>query len=122
MPYLKHKSGSQPKKRGAKSKTAAKPEAQHPSGITYMDVNGLRDIAASMDAIENAVIRHVDNAYSGQNKLAVFTGPSGSGFHPVLIALEPSDTMDQIIEVSERIATAFERIADAMTAKTGGVV
>lgn len=107
----------QAKKRESKKPQPIKTEPSEPSAIKHLDINGLDNIAASMEAIERALIRHIDNGYRGENKLAVFTGPSGSGFHPVLIALEPSDTMDTIIEVSERIATAFERIADAMAAR-----
>ena len=92
---------------------------QEPSGTTYLDVNGLDSIAGSLDAIERALMGHVDNSYRGENKLKIFTGPSGSGYHPVLIALEDSDTMDRIIEVSERMATAFERIADALQGTAG---
>jgi hypothetical protein len=65
----------------------------------------------------NGEHHHTVHATDDENMLRIFTGPSGEGFHPVLIALEDSDTMDHVIEVSERIATAFERIADAMTGR-----
>jgi len=117
MSYLRHNGNGSNGKRSKPVKKAEPP--QEPSGIKHVDVNALNDVAASMDAIERAIVGHFNNAYTGENKLQIFTGPSGSGYHPILIALEDSDTMDRIIEASERIATAFERIADAVTAKTG---
>ncbi|HEV2395724.1 MAG TPA: hypothetical protein VGS27_02120 [Candidatus Sulfotelmatobacter sp.] len=104
----------------------SQPIETEPSAIEYLDINGLDYIAESMDAIRRVLIGHFNNAYQGENKLAIFTGPSGSGYHPVLIALEPSETMESIISAFERIATAFERIADATAgqrgaASTGGV-
>jgi hypothetical protein len=100
----KHKDG-QPKKRKPPADVLTKPVEL--GGVEY----ALEDLAS-------AVGRYVNRAESdGANTLHIYTGPSGSGFHPILLALEPSDTMDRIIEASERIATAFERIADAMSAR-----
>jgi hypothetical protein len=69
----------------------------------------------ALEDLARHVGRFAENAYNGENKLAVFTGPEGSGYYPILIALEPTgEAFEHIIEVSERIATAFERIADVM--------
>ena len=59
---------------------------------------------------------YAHNAADGENKLAVFTGEEGAGYCPVLIALDPgSETTRDMLAVGERIASAFERIADALT-------
>lgn len=127
MTYLKHGGGhGGPKK---KKKAADKPEREPLRVVLDTDPEhivdpiesvgrfGLDEIAIAVNKLCDALSAQTAQSYQGENKLAVFTGPSGSGYHPVLIALEPSDTMDRIIVASERIATAFERIADAMTAK-----
>lgn len=75
----------------------------------------LSGIEAALNDLNESVRAHINNAGAGENKLAIFTGESGSGFHPVLIALEPSDTMDELLDAAKRIATAFERIADALS-------
>lgn len=87
-----------------------------PEDKVYVSLSG-----GGLSGIENAVYAIADhfanftrNAAKAENKLAIFTGEPGSGQHPVLIALESSDTMDEWIEVCSRIAAAFERIADAM--------
>lgn len=110
MAYLKHNSKRPPRAARRLSSPAA-PEVKVNVDMTGIEAE-LADLARSLRS-------HVEHAYQGENKLAVFTGPPGSGYHPLLIALEPTDTMDRIIEVSERIATAFERIADAMTGVKG---
>lgn len=76
---------------------------------------GLSEIAEHMGTLSRIARDYANNTYSGENSLHIFTGPSGSGYHPVLIALEPSDTIEDIIEVMGRVATAFERIADVLT-------
>jgi hypothetical protein len=113
MHYLKHKDGKPPKKQQSKKLPAAQPS---PPNVTVdVDMSGLE---AEMANLAHSIKSYVVNAYDAENKLTIFTGPSGSGYHPVLIALEPSDTVDHIIEVSERIATAFERIADALSQRS----
>lgn len=127
MTFLKHGGGhGGPKKR---KKAADKPEAEPLRVVLDTDPAhivdpiesvarfGLDEIALALGKLSDALNAETAQTYQGETKLAVFTGPSGSGFHPVLIALEPSDTMDRIIAASERIATAFERIADSMTGK-----
>jgi hypothetical protein len=75
-------------------------------------------IEYALESLADNVGRYVQAAESDEhNTLAVFTGEPGSGYYPVLIALEPSDTMDRIIESLERTTKAFERIADALAAK-----
>ncbi len=79
-------------------------------------------IECALEDLARHVGRFAENAYNGENKLAVFTGPEGSGYYPILIALEPTgEAFERIIEVSERVATAFERIADTMAGGGGGV-
>jgi hypothetical protein len=94
-----------------------------PTGPALEDRYRVSLSGGGLQGIENAIYLLADNlgniatnGYEGENKLAIFTGPSGEGFHPILIALEPSDTTDKLIAVSERVATAFERIADALAA------
>jgi hypothetical protein len=77
--------------------------------------DGLGGIECALDNLAGRIGDFARNAYSGENKLQVFTGPDGSGFHPVLIALEPTDILEEFLEIGQRIATAFERIADALT-------
>jgi hypothetical protein len=122
MSFAKH----EPKQTKAVKKKAAQPTKAAPTAYEQ-ECMLMGRIPTDLGGIECALAdlaRHVgniaQNGYNGENKLAVFTGPAGSGYHPILIALEPSDTMDSLIEVSGRIATAFERIADAMTAKGPG--
>lgn len=76
----------------------------------------------ALQDLAEAVSRYVKNATldSGGTGMQIFTGPSGSGYHPVLIALERSDSLDDLIAASERIATAFERIAAALEAQPKG--
>jgi|GEM_PF-4892345 len=81
----------------------------------HHDYTGLSKIAAQLNGIHNSLRSYSENAANGENKLAIFTGPEGSGYHPILIALDPcSETTENILKMSDRIATAFERIADAM--------
>lgn len=81
-----------------------------------VDVNAnLEGIEVALDKLARHVGSYVHNAAIAENKLAIFTGEPGSGYHPVLIALETSDTMDDLLDTGKRIATAFERIADALT-------
>jgi hypothetical protein len=85
----------------------------------HHDYTGLSEIATQLEAIHNSLRSYNENTTNGENKLAIFTGPEGSGYHPILIALDPSsETTENILEVAGRIATAFERIADAMAGPT----
>ena len=86
-----------------------------------MNVNAdLGGIEVALDKLAEHVGTYVNNGSIGEHKLKIFTGESGIGFHPVLIALEPSDTMEDLLDTVKRIATAFERIADALTTAQGG--
>lgn len=76
-------------------------------------VEGLSGIEGALNELAAVVSRYVNRAASDDhNSLAVFTGPEGSGFHPVLLAFQG--------ETTDRIATALERIADALS-KTAGL-
>ncbi len=75
----------------------------------FVDVDG---IVEAMFRIAHSLKSYNVNACDGNNMLQVFTGPEGSGYHPVLLAFQG--------ETSDRIATALERIADAL-AKTAGL-
>lgn len=108
--FLKHDESSGGPRRGKKPPQPAK-EQPAPSITVDVDMSGVETELANL---AHSIKSYVVHAYDAENKIAVFTGPTGSGYHPVLVAFEPSDTMDRIIEVSERIATAFERIADAL--------
>jgi hypothetical protein len=113
MGYLKHNAnGSNGKRPRTKP---VKPETVPPVTVN-VDMSG---VEAELAAIAHSAHSYVVNSFDGEHKLAIFTGPSGSGYHPVLIALEESDTMDRVIGASERIATAFERIADSLARLTG---
>lgn len=82
-----------------------------------MDMNAdLEGIEVALDKLATHVGAYVHNASIAENKLAIFTGESGTGSYPVLVALEGSGTMDDLLDSAKRIATAFERIADAITA------
>jgi len=106
------------KKRGPKKQNSCLPltTAEHVCKPT--NLAGVED---ALDTLASAVSRYVDNAATdGHNTLALFTGPEGSGHHPLLIALEPtSESTERFMEAFERMATAFERIADALTPKQG---
>ena len=110
MSVIKHEPRKRkPPKAELKPSVPSLPDA--PSITVDVDMSGVETELANL---AHSLKSYVVNSYDAENKLKIFTGPSGSGFHPVLIALEESDTMDRIIEATERIATAFERIADAM--------
>ena len=107
----------QPNKRKAKTKQPQIAVVENTVPVITLDVD-MSGVEAELASLAHMVKSYVVNSYEGDHKLKIFTGPEGSGYHPVLIALERSDSVDELIKASERIATAFERIADAMTAKT----
>lgn len=84
--------------------------------------SGFQGIEAALDRLAENVGRFANNAYSGENKIKLFTGEEGAGNYPVLIAIDPcSETTQDFLAIAEdflatsqRIAKAFERIADAM--------
>jgi len=87
--------------------------AERPMQHEINRVAGLSGIEGALDELAGVVSGYVNRAASDDhNSLAVFTGPEGSGYNPVLLAFQ-GDTTD-------RIATALERIADAL-AKTAGL-
>jgi hypothetical protein len=88
--------------------------AEHAAPVITLDVD-MSGVEAELANLAHSVKSYLVNSYEGEHKLKIFTGPEGSGYHPVLIALERSDSLDEFIEASNRIATAFERIADAMS-------
>ena len=73
-------------------------------------------IECALEDLARHVGQYVNRSDSsdGGNCLQLYTGPSGSGFYPVLLEFQGESQ-----DVLERIATAFERIADAMTAGKG---
>ena len=112
MGYPKHegKNGKRPKTKRV--------QRELDSGIQHIDVNGLDYLAESMNVLAMNVREYVGNASKGDNSLSIFTGPEGSGYHPVLIALDPcGEATKDMLAIGERIATAFERIADTMAGK-----
>ena len=114
MTYLKHKDGKGPRKSKSSKQAAAAPVPLE----VNVEVPGLWYVEAAITELASAVKSYAYNASIGENKLAVFTGEEGSGQYPVLIALDPgSETTQDALAVAGRIATAFERIADALTNK-----
>jgi hypothetical protein len=116
MGYLKHNSkngnGSKPPKKQKPIERVPEPQDR---GIQYIDVNGLDYLAESMNVLAQNFKEYVYNATKGENMLKVFTGEEGAGYYPVLIALDPcGEATKDMLAVGNRIATAFERIADAM--------
>ena len=97
----------QPSTRPRKGKQSPQPA---PSAPTITDTSGLE---YGLEQLASAVGRYVDRAASSDNgnSLQLYTGPEGSGYHPVLLAFQG--------ETTDRIATALERIADAMMAGKG---
>jgi hypothetical protein len=120
--YLKHQ--NRPKKREPKKK----PQTEAISGYERLceqyqrEATNLGGIEYALESLADHVGRYVDHAHTdGHNSMAVFTGPEGSGYYPVLTALEPtSESTERLMDALERIASAFERIADAMGAKRLG--
>jgi hypothetical protein len=111
----------QPQQRAKKRESKKQPQPPPVPDSTSV-AEAIRHFASIVNTYvsdaRNGEHHHTVHATDDENKLAIFTGPSGSGFHPVLIALEPSDTTDDLVSAAERIATAFERIADAMMARS----
>lgn len=123
MGYLKHNSkngnGNKPPKK--QKRTECAPEPQPQGGIQHIDVNGLDYLAESMNVLAQNFKEYVYNATKGEHSLSIFTGPEGSGYHPILIALDPcSETTQDMLAIGNRIAAAFERIADAMAGAKEG--
>jgi hypothetical protein len=118
MGYLKHNSNGN--SNGAKrSKKKAAEQSSKPETVQPVHVNvDMSGVEVELAALANSVKSYVVNSYDGENKLKIFTGPEGSGYHPVLIALDPcGEATKDMLAIGERIAVAFERIADAMTGK-----
>jgi hypothetical protein len=109
MPEIpKHEAATIAPRKGKKQ--PQQPQPAPPTAPARIDTSG---IACALDELAAVVSRYVNRAGSDDhNSLAVFTGPEGSGFHPVLLAFQG--------ETTDRIATALERIADAI-AKTAGL-
>jgi hypothetical protein len=99
--------------RKAKKEQPAPTVINEPADLGGIE-NSLKDLAAY-------VRDYVHNAAIGENSLQVFTGEEGGGNYPVLLALERSDTMDRFLEATERMAAAFERIADTMSPRATSV-
>jgi hypothetical protein len=122
--YLKHDDVSKEPKKKRESKKET-PRAEY-SQTSYRRVcewdkrepTDLGGIEYALDSIASAMTRYVSNAeMDGHNSLAIHTGPEGSGYYPLLIALEPtSESTERLLDNLERIANAFERIADALNA------
>ena len=113
MPYLKQDDVNGNRKRGKKSKQLVKDQPGPPTIVNREA--GLGGIEVALDELASAVRSYTNNAASGDNMLKVFTGEEGAGYYPVLIALDPcSETTRDVLAVGERIAAAFERIADAL--------
>ncbi len=110
---------------GKKKREPKKQSRQDPI-TTDERVRGFRDpkpihldgIEYALESLADHVGRYVNNSVGsdGHNVLALFTGPEGSGYYPLLIALEPtSESTERLLTALEGIAAAFGRIADAMT-------
>jgi hypothetical protein len=115
---------------GAKKKCETKKESPKRPITTYERVcemdrrepTDLGGIEHALERLADQVGQYVRNSNSdGHNTLAVFTGPEGSGYYPVLVALEPtSESTERLMDSLERIAGAFERIADFLSARPMG--
>jgi len=86
--------------------------AQPPIVRVDVDMSG---VEAELANLAHSLKSYVVNSYDGEHKLKVFTGPSGGGYHPVLLEFQ-GESQDAL----ERIAVAFERIADS-AAKFAGL-
>jgi hypothetical protein len=116
---------------GKRNKSDKKPQRPEQPPIKHVETvphTSLAGIECALDNLAKQVGRFASNAASGENKLAIFTGEEGSGQYPVLIALDPcSETTQDFLAIatdflttSQRIAKAFERIADALSAGAPG--
>jgi hypothetical protein len=115
MVYLKHKDAKTPKK----GKAVKEVPAQMQPAVVRVDAD-LSGIEVAIAELASAVCSYAHNATIGENILKIFTGEEGAGNYPVLIALDPcSETTEDMLAVAGRIATAFERIADALGAAPG---
>jgi len=118
MPYLKQNDVKGNRKRGKNGKQSAKGQPAPPIADDLEPDARLGGIEVALDGLASAVRSYAHNAAVGENKLAVFTGEEGAGHYPILIALDPcGETTRDMLAVGERIATAFERIADALTGR-----
>lgn len=118
MAYLKQNDMKTSGKQSRKKSTATIP-VEKKQDVHCSAGSGL--VADSLDFLTEAVRDYVVQARNGENMLKLFTGPEGSGYYPLLIALDPcGETTKDMLAVGERIATAFERIADAIAVKTQG--
>jgi hypothetical protein len=91
----------QPKKPNAKEPTPAAP------GIALdVDMSGLSETAAQLEAIHRSLWSYNMNATTGENSLNLFTGENS---YPLRLVLE-GDAVDSI-------ADSLKRIADAMAAR-----
>lgn len=104
MSYLKH------------SSKQSKPAKKQPPTPTFTNREpDLGGVECALGELADAVRDYANNAANGENILKIFTGQEGAGYYPVLIALDPcSETTEDLLAVGGRIATAFERIADAL--------
>ena len=109
MSYLKHDKQSKSAKKQPASATRTKSEPE------YRVPTGLGGLEFALSELAGAVRDYANNATTGENMLKIFTGEEGAGYYPVLIALDPcSESTKDFLVVGERMATAFERIADAL--------
>jgi hypothetical protein len=119
MGYLKQGEVNGNGKRGKKGKQPTKEQPVPPIVVNLEADAGLGGIEVAIDELARAIRFYVDNAARGENMMKVFTGEEGAGYYPVLIALDPcSETTQDMLALGGRIATAFERIADALAGTT----
>jgi hypothetical protein len=115
MAYLKHKDGERPKK----SKTTKKQETPPPPPVVTVDVD-MSGVEAALMRLAGIASTYTSNEVNGDNGSGLYSSPDS---HPVKVALhEDSEPLYVCLEVDDggaltRIATAFERIADALTGK-----
>ncbi len=111
-----------PKHEASHRKGATKrlqPATVTPAPVVNVDAD-MSGVECALADLASAVGRYVNRAADGDggNSLHLYTGPEGSGYHPVVIALDPcGEATEDLIAIGGRIATAFERIADAVAGK-----
>jgi len=134
MGYLKHDANGSNGKRSRK-KNQPKPvpvldpdearygheglakEAAFQANDYRMGVNSSRCVEEALDGLTSVISRYVTQARDGENGSSLYTEPRG---YPVKVQLTAgTDEEDCTVwiecEALDRMATAFERIADAIT-------
>ena len=116
MPYLKQKDGQRKK---PESKKPAQPQTSPAIEYAESDYRHSRCVEEALDGLTSVLSTWVMQERNGDNAQPMYSESSG---YPVKVQLSAgTDQEDCTVwiecEALDRLATAFERIADAMTAR-----